>query len=152
MSRFYIHELSETGEVYVREEGVDGDICRAYPRGPQTAKEVAKLIAAGLERVAPERPKETIGALYPVDPEDAPEGYVAEQFNGRRCNACVMWEKDGATGCSMSHSSEEFARLPCHGRNRKDGHAVLFVKREPEQAAEAELPECRNKTSCGGTE
>lgn len=149
MNRFYIHELPETGEVYVREEGVDGDICRAFPCGPATAKETAELIAAGLERVAPDKPEETIETLYPVDADDAPEGYVAEKFFGRNCSACAMWD---VAGCTMSHSPAEFGRLPCHGRNRKDGHAVLFVKREPEQAAEAQPAGSEDKTSCGGTE
>lgn len=148
--RFYIHELPGTGEVYVREEGVDGDICHAYPRGTQTAKEAAELIAAGLERVAPEKPEETVEALHPVDTDDAPEGYTAERFDGRTCNACVMWEKDGAVGCSMANDSDEFVRLPCHGRNRKDGHAVLFVKREPGQVAEVYPPGCGKGTNCEG--
>ena len=57
-----------------------------------------------------------------VDPNEAPEGYVAVE-----CAECY--------GCDLDYLSIECCRAACVSMHRKDGCEVIFVKRDGKATA-----------------
>ena len=56
-----------------------------------------------------------------INPNEAPEGYVAvQEVSAGRCTGCVF-----STVCTEDDRN-------CMGRNRKDGHDVIFKEMEDE--------------------
>lgn len=64
-----------------------------------------------------------------LNPNEAPEGYVAVDDN----NYLI-----GCSTCALEYGSPVCMSVPCVGTDRKDGHFVIFVKRDGK--ATANLP------------
>ena len=62
-----------------------------------------------------------------VDPNEAPEGYVAVE-----CAECY--------GCEFSYISPECLGAACGSGNRKDGCYVIFIKKPDDGKATASWP------------
>ena len=61
-----------------------------------------------------------------VDPNEAPEGYVAAKT-----------VDNGCLGCDLDYLSIECCRAACGSTNRKDGCNVIFIKKPDECQKEA---------------
>ena len=64
-----------------------------------------------------------------VDPNEAPEGYLA-----------VGYGEKGCVPCSFTIYSKECISFPCSARGRKDGCYVIFVKKPDDGRATANFP------------
>ena len=62
-----------------------------------------------------------------VDPNEAPEGYLAVE-----CCGC--------DGCAFKYISAECLSAECASKRRKDGHYVIFVKKPDDGRATANFP------------
>lgn len=69
----------------------------------------------------------------PIDPNEAPDGYVAVVSNDGRCEGCAL-SPHGSDSCLA------VADACCHWQ-RDDGQDVIFVKRPEAQAAPAAVAE-----------
>ena len=61
-----------------------------------------------------------------VDPNEAPEGYLAME------GECF--------GCAFKHVSADCLSVECVASRRKDGHNVIFVKKPDDGRATANFP------------
>ena len=64
-----------------------------------------------------------------VDPNEAPEGYVAAKT-----------VDNGCLGCDLDYLSIECCRAACGSTNRKDGCNVIFIKKPDDGKATASWP------------
>ena len=62
-----------------------------------------------------------------IDPNEAPEGYLAV-------------EGSGCFGCAFKYISADCLSAECAAGRRKDGHYVIFVKKPDDGRATANFP------------